>query len=87
MKGKITDLLIEHKSLVTGVIGGTVIGKMEEYSGRDTFVVTLGDTKTDYQPEEDYLQLGLPFDLPNPWLVEFVAGITSNPNAGISIEV
>jgi len=67
--------------------GGTGRDRLEGDSGRDTFVITLGDTRADYQPEEDYLRLGFPFNLPNPWLVEFVAGITSNPNAGIRIEV
>ena len=67
--------------------GGTGTDRLEGDSGRDTFVITLGDTRADYQPEEDYLRLGFPFNLPNPWLVEFVAGITSNPNEGIRIEV
>ncbi|WP_341348910.1 RHS repeat-associated core domain-containing protein [Syntrophorhabdus aromaticivorans] len=67
--------------------GGTGRDRLEGDSGRDTFVITLGDTRADYQPEEDYLRLGFPFDLPNTWLVEFVAGIISDPNEGIRIEV
>ena len=67
--------------------GGTGRDRLEGDSGRDTFVITLGDTRADYQPEEDYLRLGFPFNLPNPWLVEFVAGITNDPNEGIRIEI